>query len=255
MMMRVRYIPMLALLAVTSATPGVSQVALQQPFTPGESLTYRARIGSVAGGTGEMRVDRSEAIRGREVYLLRFDFRGGAGPIRMSGQSSSWLDPETMTAMRFHKQERSPLGSSSERVELFPAQGIWRSDDGQEGSMPTRLPLDELSYLFYIRTLPLTPGAVYTSQRHFDRRRTPVMIRVVGRERIHVPAGDFSTIVVEMRVPDGQHVGEGGLIRLHLTDDAWRVPVRIESSVRMLGTVVFSLVSSNRHTGSVAASR
>jgi hypothetical protein len=246
----------LVILGMVLAQPGGAQSApLQQPFTVGESLTYRARIGSVASGTGEMRVGAIEAIRGRETLQLTFNFRGGAGPIRMEGRSSSWLDPETMTAMRFHKHERSPLGTSSEKVELFPAQGIWRAEDGTEGAMPTRLPLDELSFLYYIRTLPLTPGASYGVERHFDRERNPVVIRVVGRETIRVPAGEFATIVVEMQVPQGQHVSAGSIIRLYLSDDTWRVPVRIESSVRILGRVVFSLESCNRHAAGAVASR
>ncbi len=227
---------------------------LQQPFSLGETLTYRARIGAIAGGTGEMRVERVEAVRGRDTYVLRFDFRGGAGPIRMEGQTASWLDPETMTAMRFHKRERSPLGTSTERVELYPAQGIWRGEDGRQGVMATRLPLDELSFLYYIRTLPLTDGARYGTERHFDPERNPVVVRVVGRETVRVPAGEFATVVVEMQVPQGPHVADGSTIRLYLTDDVWRIPVRIESSVRILGRVVFSLESSNhRSTTRVAA--
>jgi hypothetical protein len=246
--MRIRTIGAAALLLLAAgALDGIAaqNSPLQHPFTPGERLTYRARIGAVASGSGEMRVERVEAVRGRDTYLLRFDFRGGAGPIRMEGRTASWLDPETMTAMRFHKQERSPLGTSSERVELYPAQGIWRAHDGSEGVMATRLPLDELSFLYYIRTLPLTDGARYGTERHFDPERNPVVVRVIGRETVRVPAGEFACVVVEMQVPQGPHVSDGSTIRLHLTDDVWRIPVRIESSVRVLGRVVFSLESSN----------
>jgi hypothetical protein len=232
---------------------GAQESPLQQPFRVGETLVYHARIGSIASGSGEMRVVGVEPVRGRDTYLLRFDFQGRVGPVRMRGSSASWLDPETMTAMRFHKEERSPLGTSTERVELYPAQGIWRNEDGREGSMPTRLPLDELSFLYYIRTLPLTNGATYGSERHFDRARNPVVVRVIGRETIRVPAGEFATVVVEMVVPQGQHVSEGSTIRLHLTDDTWRIPVRIESSVRILGRVVFQLESSNPRPAPVVA--
>lgn len=121
--------------------------------------------------------------------------------------------------------------------------------------MPSRLPLDELSFLYYIRTLPLKAGATYRMDRHFDASRNPVEIRVVGREWVRVPAGEFATIVVEMKVPQDGHVSGNGVIRLYLTDDAWRVPVRIESSVRVLGRVVFQLESSNRHSAAGVALR
>jgi hypothetical protein len=235
-----------------TASPAWGQDApLRQPFSIGEALTYKVRIGSLASGSGELRVEGPEAVRGRDTYLLRLDVRGGFGPFRMEGRTSSWLDPETMAAVRFQKEERSPLGTSRESVELFPSQGVWEGADGSGGKMPTRLPLDELSFLFYIRTLPLPDGAQYGVERHFDPARNPVIITVAGRERIEVPAGTFDVIVVEMRVPEGAHVPDGGIIRLYLTDDAWRVPVRIESSVRVLGRVVFTLESSNRGTVAV----
>jgi hypothetical protein len=220
---------------------------LQLPFVVGETLTYRARIGGIATGTGEMRVEGPEAVRGRDTYVLSFDFRGGAGPVRMSGETRSWLDPETMNAMRFHKLERSPLSRSEESVEMYPAQGIWRAADGSGGNMPSRLPLDELSFLYYVRTLALPTGARYTVERHFEQGRNPVQITVTGREEIEVPAGRFPVVVVEMRVPNDDHVSDGGLIRLFLTDDAWRIPVRIETSVRIVGRVVLQLEASNRH--------
>lgn len=225
---------------------------LQLPFRPGETLTYQARVGRLAGGSGEMRVEGPENVRGRDTYLLRFAFRGWMGPAVMEGDTRSWLDFEAMSSLRFRKRERTPLSTHSEAVELFPGERTWRNADGREGSMPTSAPLDELSYLYYVRTLPLADGARYRLDRHFDAGRNPTVIRVVGRERIQVPAGTFATVVVEMQVHDGGHYGGGGVIRIHLTDDSWRIPVRIESSLRLLGRVVLELRSCNRHVTGVA---
>jgi hypothetical protein len=166
----------------------------------------------------------------------------------MEGHTHSWVDIETHAALRFHKSERSPLGTSIEQVELFPAQSLWQAADGVEGTMPTQVPLDELSFLYHIRTLPLPDGAELILERHFDASRNPVLVRVVGRDRIRVPAGEFQVVVVEMRVPDSR-VNEGGSIRIYLTDDARRTPVRIESSARVLGRVVFVLETCNRPHG------
>lgn len=252
-MIRTRLAGLLLLGGVLGASPCAAQDApLQLPFRVGETLTYQARVGRLAGGSGELRVDGPENVRGRDTYLFRFAFRGRMGPVSMEGDTRSWFDPEAMASLRFQKRERTPLSSKSEAVELFPAQRTWRNDDGREGSMPTSAPLDELSYLYYVRTLPLASGATYRLDRHFDPARNPTVVRVVGRERIQVPAGTFSTVVVEMQVHDGGHFGGGGVIRIHLTDDAWRVPVRIESSLRLLGRVVLDLRSCNRHVGGVA---
>ena len=109
--------------------------------------------------------------------------------------------------------------------------------------MPTGAPVDELSFIFFIRTLRLAPGDSYTLARHYDATRNPVRIRVVGRGPMRVPAGTFQTIEVEMRVTDPAHYRGEGVIRLHLSDDARRIPVRIESAIPRAGRMVLSLES------------
>lgn len=233
-----------------SAVPAASAAQTSPPRLPfgiGEVMTYHARIGGFgASGTGEMRVEGPVAVRGRDTYLLRFDLDGRIGPMKIEGRTRSWLDPETMASLRYQKQERSPVSRRSEGVELFPEELVWRGDDGREGTLPNSAPLDELSFLYYVRTLPLANGALYSVERHFDERRNPVLVRVVGREHIRVPAGEFAAVVVEMQVQDGHHFDGGGVIRIHLSDDSRRIPLRIESSVKLVGKVVLSLKACNR---------
>jgi len=46
-----------------------------------------------------------------------------------------------------------------------------------------------------------------------------------------------------MRVKDPERYGGEGVIRLHLSDDVHRYPIRIESSVPVLGATVLTLES------------
>jgi hypothetical protein len=48
---------------------------------------------------------------------------------------------------------------------------------------------------------------------------------------------------VEMRVKDPRRYKGEGVLRIHLTDDACRIPVRIESTMPVLGTTVLTLES------------
>lgn len=248
--MRTRIVTTLFMLGLGAhASPGVlpAQSSMPLPFGIGETMTYRARIGGFAGsGSGAMRVEGPVDVRGKETYLLRFDLDGKVGPLKVEGRTRSWLDPNAMASLRYQKQERSPVSRKSEGVEIFPDERTWRAEDGRQGELPSATPLDELSFLYYVRTLPLTEGAVYRVERHFDEHRNPVVVRVIKREVLKVPAGEFSTVLVEMQVQDGNHYEGGGVIRINLSDDARRVPVRIESSVKLVGKVVLSLESCNR---------
>lgn len=244
-----------SLLTAGGVLPAESQQPAHPSFVPGETLVYHVRMGALASGKGEMRVGQSELRGDRKTYFLSFEVRGGFGPFRMEGRTHSWVDAATLAAVRFHKYERSPFGSSTRTVDLEAPSGMWRADDGAEGIMPTADPLDELSFLYYLRSLPLPDGARYGVTRHFERARNPVIISVVARENIRVPAGSFDVIVVDMHVPTDGHLEDGSAIRLYLTDDERRVPVRIESSVRHVGRVVLTLESCNSHGDLLAGGR
>lgn len=216
------------------------------PFSPGEEFVYRVRLGGLGSiGRAVMGVDGPEVVRGRDTYLLRFDFRGRVGPVVVEDRTRSWLDPAEMAALRFSKYERSPLSTNRQDVEIFPGPREWKAASGEGGRLLTDAPLDELSFLYHVRELRLADGDVYSCVRHFDAARNPVSVRVVQRGRLRVPAGEFAIVVVEMRVKDPQRYGKEGVIRLHLTDDARRVPVRIESSIPGVGSMTLDLESAS----------
>jgi hypothetical protein len=193
-------------------------------------------------GTGVMAVEEEE-VEGRPVYLLRFDFRGRVGPMTVEDHTRSWFDPADMASLRYTKRERTPVSSRTQDVRMDRVARRWTGTDNTGGAMVTGSPLDELSFLYFIRTLPLENGASYSLSRHFEARRNPVTVTVVGRGPIRVPAGQFTAIEVIMRVKDPARYGGEGVIQIHLTDDARKVPLRIESSVPRAGRMVLSLQS------------
>jgi hypothetical protein len=225
-------------LSLLLALPGggaTQSAAPALPFALGEVLSYRAvssRFGTF--GTGTLRVDGPEELRGHSTMRLSFDFKGRVGPFKVEDQTRSWLVSTEMTSLRYTKRERSPLGSRNEEIEVFPDERRWTSAGKQRGATAAVAPLDELSFLYHIRCLPLEDGATYSLALHFDPSRNPVVVKVLRRERTTVPAGDFSTVVVEMRVKDSRFGGNGVLV-LYLTDDGAHVPVRIESSAPWVG--------------------
>jgi hypothetical protein len=160
-------------------------------------------------------------------------------------RTSSWLDPQHMAAQRYYKHEKHVLAKHDERVEIFPSEQRWTGADGATGSSPTNDPLDELSFMYFIRTLSLTDDAVYQFDRHFDASRSPTGVKVIRREVVVAPAGSFRTVLVEMRVRDARRYKGEGVIRINLSDDAMRIPVRIESAMPVIGTAVMLLESLN----------
>jgi hypothetical protein len=200
-----------------------------RPFARGEELRYRVSIRPLGRGSGSLRVDRAEPIRGEPVEQLEFAFHAKVGLFSVRHLSRSWLSSGRWAALRYEIHERSPLGKVEEEVELFPSEQRWKGLRAAGESATTR-PLDELSYLYLLRTLPLSPGESYQLDRHYDPRRNPAVVRVLAREAITVPAGTFETIAVEFEVRDPSRCKGRAVLRLHLSDDARRLPVRIASS-------------------------
>lgn len=242
-------IPAVAALTALAEPRTVSaQGAETLPFGVGERMVYRARVANVGTvGQGAMWIEGTVIVRGVPTLLLRFDMSAGFGPVKASDQTSSWLDAKRMTSLRFAKRERSPVANHQEEVDLYPEEAMWRSAGGASGDTPSNRSLDELSFIYFIRTLPLTPRAVYRLDRHFDRARNPTSVTVVRRETVVTPAGEFRTVLVEMRVKDSRRYKGEGVIRFNLSDDACRIPVRITSQMRVLGTVVLTLESYRVH--------
>ena len=242
-----KVLPLVAVLELT-AIIGASAQSTELPFDVGERLRYRVSVGKLgAVGRGEMSVSGPVDVRGTSTLLLRSEIHAKFGFMKSTERAESWIDPTRMAALRYQKRTRGAFSRDDEQlVELYPEDQRWQDQRGNQGQSPTSAPLDELSFIYFLRTLPLGSDTVDRVVRHYDRDRNPIAVRVMGRDTVRTKAGTFATIVVEMRVKDPRRYGGEGVIRLHLSDDADRYPVRIESSVPVVGATVLTLESYTR---------
>ena len=241
-----RYLLAIAVIGLcASRRAPIAAVAL--PFSVGEKLTYQVTVAKGGGkvGTATMWIEGPVDVRGTSTYLLRFDSKIRIAFLSAVSRSSSWFDPLRGSSLRFFKHEQNPLSRNDESVDLYPDEKKWKSVKGETGQSPSNTPLDELSFMYFIRTLPMTAGATYRFDRHFDAARNPTTINVIRREVIPTPMGELKVILVEMRVRDPRHYKGEGVIRIHLTDDDCRLPARIESTMPVVGTAVLTIASQN----------
>ena len=101
--------------------------------------------------------------------------------------------------------------------------------------------IDEIAFLFLVRTLLLEPGDEEVGmERYFKPHSNPIVVRVVGREEIRVPAGRFQTIVVEPIIPELEVFGKDRKPRVWISDDERRIIVKVQTSARV-GPVALNL--------------
>lgn len=235
----------LALLLAAGAALGARAQSFERPSLPfhvGESLEFEVRVARLGRvGEGRMWVEGPVDERGVQTWRLRFELEAGKGPIRGIDRTSSWIDPARFATTRFAKEERHPLSRSKEEVLVHADSGTWRDKEGPSGKLASPDPLDELSFLYFLRTLPIDRDTTLSISRHFDEARNPTVVRISDGGEIRTPAGIFRTRLITMEVRDPKRYKGTGTIRIHLNDGECRVPVRIESRMPVFGATTLSL--------------
>ncbi len=210
--------------AAPDADPESESVTLPRavpvPFGPGERLSYQVKMGAFSVGEGLLAVEGIETVRGHSTYHLAMELAGGIPLARVDDRFQSWLDVETLISRRFVQRIREAGYESDRHYEILPEEGRWeRADEDNSEEMPTSFPLDDISFLYFVRTLDLSPGKEYRFDRYFKKDGNPVVVKVVGRETVEVPAGTFETVVVRPVIQTDGLFSEGGEAELYFSDD------------------------------------
>jgi hypothetical protein len=214
------------------------------PFAPGETATYQVRLGGISVGRGSMEVVGMESVGGKATYHARLRLSGGIPLARVDDRFDTWIDAQGLFSRRFRQDQKEVRYERKRAYDFFPENRTYRrTDNGETGTLPTPLPLDDVSFLYYARTLPLAVGDVYTIERYFNPAGNPVVLRVLRRETITVPAGRFETVVVRPIIQTRGLFGEGGEAEVYFTDDSRRILVQLRSKVPLVGSLTMHLTA------------
>ncbi len=216
---------------------------LAVPFGPGERLEYDVRLGALGRrGEGYMHVVGLDSIRGRTTYHVSMGITGGIIWTQVNDQYQSWFDVTNLVTYRFIQDIDELAYERYRHWEIFPDDlRFERRDKVESGEIPTRQPLDDVSFFYFVRTLPLEVGEEYTFNRYFKESGNPVILRVLRKEVIEVPAGTFRTVVVQPLIKTSGLFGEGGEAELYFSDDDRRLLVLMRSKVPVLGSLSLHL--------------
>ncbi len=200
------------------------------PWSIGERLAYDVKFGFIRAGSGEMYIAGIESVRGRPAWHGRFTVHGGYLALRVDDVLETWMDTATLSSLRF-AQDFSEIGRERQKTfEIFPDKQTYLQV-GKTEKPSVAEPLDDGSFLYFIRTVPLILGKTYEFNRYFIPDRNPVRIRVLRRERVRVSAGTFDCIVIQPIIKTKGIFSENGQAEIWLTDDARRIMVQMKSKL------------------------
>ena len=125
------------------------------------------------------------------------------------------------------------------RYEIHPDLGFYVQNQ-RDTNATTRQPLDDASFFYFARTLPLELGRTYSLSRYFKPDRNPVTLRVLSRDTVTVPFGRFAAVAVRPTFRSRGLFSEGGQATVWLSDDEYRIPVAIRTRLSV-GSLTMNL--------------
>jgi uncharacterized protein DUF3108 len=207
--------------------------AARAPFGPGEYLVYKVKVGIFGVGEGFMSVTGVEDHLGNPSYKIVMGIHGGLGPAKVNDTYQSWFDVSTLQTWRYIRDIDEVGYQSYRHWEFFPDVMRWeRLDNPEAGDLGSALPLDEIAFIYFLRTLPLEVGKSYTFSRYFKEDGNPVTVRVLRRDQRETEGVRYNTIVVSPEIQTDGLFGEGGQAEIHFTDDERRIPVYVKSDIK-----------------------
>jgi hypothetical protein len=226
------------------------------PFGPGERMTYDVRFSAIKVGSGSMEVMPLDTVRGREAYHTVFRVKGGTFFYKVDDTFESWFSTDDLSSLRFVKDQNEGRKERQVRYDMFPEKRTYMEltadDTSAQPSVAT--PLDDGSFIYFIRSVPLQVGRTYEFNRYFKPDRNPVTIQVLRKEKITVPAGTFDAIVVRPTIKTRGIFSENGRAEVWFSDDERRIMLQMKSQLS-IGSLNLYLKSYTPPKDAVAAAR
>ena len=224
------YVLVLAALCVGTDVPAQDGARMPVPFGVGERLEYDVKFSNIRVGSGTMEVTGIAHVRGRETYHTVFTVRGGNFFYRVNDRYESWIDTRTGNSLRYRQDQHEGSRDVERNFEFFPERAVF-TENGEAEEPSVANPLDDGSFIYFIRSIPLTVGETYSFDRYFIPDRNPVTIKVLRRERIRVPAGEFDAIVIQPVIKSKGIFSENGRAEVWLSDDDARIMLQMKSGL------------------------
>ncbi len=208
-------------------------------FPVGERMEFSMTWGAARIATSALTVEAIDTVAGTPVYRTSLETRGGPPFYRIEDRSTSWIQPVPLASLRFDQKLRQGSYRRDRRYLMDLEAGTYTRFDARDGTyvpheQEREVPIpsgaqDDVSFFYFIRLSPLEIGHRYEYELFFKQKGNPVVIEVLRRERIRVPAGTFETIVVRPIIKTRGLFSEDGRAEVYVTDDERRIVVRVKT--------------------------
>ncbi|MBR4592339.1 MAG: DUF3108 domain-containing protein [Elusimicrobiaceae bacterium] len=222
----------------------------------GEQLKYGIYYSFIKAGTAYIRNRGLIEKDGQQAYL--FQTTAFSAPVidamfKVRDINFSWLDAKRLSSWGYNQSLREGNYQRDEWVIFDYEQNSYHGEVKKKSSPRTfsgslsGTVLDMLTSLYYVRAQKLTPGQDVVLDIINREEQYPLVVKITGRETIKTPAGKFKCLVAEpLFRGEGIFVSKGKNLKIWLTDDEYKMPVKMKTEV-FIGSVSAELLDYKRN--------
>lgn len=215
-----------------AAPHAIDREVQNDAFGPGEHLQFSVGYGFIDAGSATMQVCNIVDVGGRPAFKIMTTATSNSVfdafyPVRDTVLSLT--DARGLFSWRYEKHMREADYKKDQVVAFDQTRGV--AVDGKDTVEVPEYVQDVLSALYYVRALPLKVGQTIVVPNMTDGKNYGLEVRVLEKERIKTPAGEFDCLKVEPLLQAAGIFKHEGRITVWMTDDRLHMPVLMKSKV------------------------
>ncbi len=222
----------------------------------GEELKYGVYYSFIKAGTAYIKNRGITTVNGRKAYLIQttaFSASVIDAFFKVRDVNYSWIDAENFYSLGYSQSVREGsykrdewLTFDYENNRFYGEMQKKEAPRALSGPLSQRV-LDMLSSLYFVRAQKLEEGQDIIFDIINREKQYPLVVKVLGKETVKTAAGKFDCIVVEPQFRgEGIFVSKGKSLKVWLTDDEYKMPVKMKTEV-FIGSVSAELLEYKRN--------
>lgn len=225
------------------------------PWT-GEELKYGLYYSFIKAGTAYIKTRGTAQINGRTAYVIQTTAFSASviDPFfKVRDINYSWLDAENFYSLGYSQSVREGTYKRDEWLAFDYENNAYygelqKKEEPRVISGNLEIPvLDMLTSLYFVRAQELTVGKDVVFDIINREKQYPLIVKVLKKETVKTAAGKFDCIVVEPQFRgEGIFVSKGKSLKVWLTDDEYKMPVKMKTEV-FIGSVSAELLEYKRN--------
>jgi len=225
----------------------IPRPTVNKAFAAGEKLTFEVRAIGILGGYATLEVDDYQTISGRPCYPLTAKAKSAfpfSGFYPVNDVQTSFFDAVDFISWRFQNDVHEGNYEAHNRENYDQLKHTVVRQHNQEPVEQVDVQpftQDIISCFYYFRLLPLDVGKKFMIPTCSGGKNYKMIVQVVSREKVTVPAGTFDCFKTKPFVKYGTVFRNKEDIDLWITADSRHLPVLIKSAI-VIGSIQVSLM-------------